>query len=295
MFTGVARVKLALGTAQFGFKYGIANSRTQVAEQEINKILECGRVGGIHMIDTAIAYGESEKRLGEAGVCGWQIVSKLPPVPDCCSDVQGWVSTNVDLSLARLGVSDLYGLLLHRPAQLLEANGQQLYRALTQLKTDGKVKKIGISIYEPSELDDICQYYVFDLIQAPLNVFDRRLASSGWLQRLYDEGIEVHTRSVFLQGLLLMPRINLPVWFEQWPEVWTKWYEWLMYHRVSALEVCLSYPLSLVGVHRVVIGVDNSIQLTQIISAATNQKLAEFPDFQLTDKNLLNPSNWPLS
>jgi len=285
-------VKLVLGTAQFGFKYGIANSGSQVTGEKVNKILECARAGGIDMIDTAIAYGESEKRLGEADISGWQIISKLPPVPDSCSNVKAWISTNVDLSLARLGVSGLYGILLHRPRQLLGANGMQLYQALTQLKAEGKVKKIGISIYEPSELDDICRHYVFDLIQAPLNVFDRRLVDSGWLQRLHTEGIEVHTRSAFLQGLLLMPRIDLPLWFEQWPEVWTMWYEWLARHNVSALQVCLLYPLSLVGVHRVVIGVDSPSQLTQIISTTANQNLAELPDFQFIDENILNPSRW---
>ncbi|MES2413945.1 MAG: aldo/keto reductase [Pseudomonadota bacterium] len=288
-------MKLALGTAQFGLAYGIANAEGQVTANTVGRILATARAANMDTIDTAIAYGESEQRLGEAGVGGWHVVSKLPAVPDDCTDIQGWVASHVDASLARLKVPRLGGLLLHRPGQLLKANGRQIYQALLQLRETGKVEKIGISIYEPSELDALCQYYVFDLIQAPLNVFDRRLVSSGWLQRLDAEGIEVHTRSAFLQGLLLMPRTALPVWFEQWPVVWNRWYQWLSEYHVSALQACLAYPLSLAGVYRVVVGADNPCQLAQIISAATLLKPADFPDMQLTDEKLINPARWVLS
>jgi len=288
-------MKLALGTAQFGLAYGIANTGGQVTADAAEKILSRARAAGMDTIDTAVAYGESEQRLGEAGVGGWHVVSKLPAIPDDCADVQGWVTTHVDASLARLKVPRLRGLLLHRPGQLLEANGRQLYQALLQLKDTGKVEKIGISIYEPSELDDLYEHHVFDLIQAPLNVLDRRLVSSGWLQRLHAEGIEVHTRSAFLQGLLLMPRTALPVWFEQWPEVWNWWYQWLSDHHVSALQACLAYPLSLAGVHRVVVGADNLNQLAQIISAAALLRPADLPDLQLADEKLINPARWSLS
>lgn len=288
-------MKLALGTAQFDSAYGIASTKDQYSLNKIIALLAQARAVNIDTIDTAISYGESERLLGEAGLSCWQVITKLPAIPNSCSDIQAWISTNIDLSLARLKISSLRGVLLHRPSQLLSRDGQQIYQALMRLKATGKVEKIGVSIYEPSELDDLCKYYDFDLIQSPLNIFDRRLVTSGWLQRLYDEGIEVHTRSSFLQGLLLMPRTALPVWFEQWPEVWTKWYEWLSRYRISALQACLSYPLSLAHIDRVVVGVDNSDQLAQIISLKALQTAEELPDFQLSDEKLLNPALWQLS
>jgi len=250
-------MKLALGTAQFGLAYGIANTGGQVTADAAGKILSRARAAGMDTIDTAVAYGESEQRLGEAGVGGWHVVSKLPAIPDDCADVQGWVTTHVDTSLARLRVPRLRGLLLHRPGQLLEANGRQLYQALLQLKDTGKVDKIGISIYEPSELDSLCVDYVFDLVQAPFNVFDRRLATSGWLQRLQAEGVEVHVRSAFLQGLLISATGKSPTGFERWAPLWSAWKAWNIDAGLNPLQAALGHVLSYPQIGRVVVGGDS--------------------------------------
>lgn len=286
-------MKLALGTAQFGLAYGIANTEGQVTAEAAVKILARAREAGMDTIDTAIAYGQSEQRLGEAGIEGWQIVSKLPAIPDGCADVQAWVIANVDASLARLQVSSLRGLLLHRPGQLLEANGRQLYQALLQLKDTGKVEKIGISIYEPSELDDLCAQYAFDLVQAPFNVFDRRLAASGWLHRLHAEGVEIHVRSAFLQGLLLSSTGTSPVGFERWESLWSSWRAWTVDAGLNPLRAALGHVLSYPEIARVVVGVDSLAQLNEILACAESGQLRAPDTLATADPDLLNPARWP--
>ena len=96
-----------------------------------------------------------------------------------------------------------------------------------------------------------------NIVQAPLNIIDRRLETSGWLSKLYKNGIEVHTRSSFLQGLLLMSRAEVPPKFNKWTKMWNLWSEELEKNNLDAASVCLSYPLSLPEVSRVIIGVDN--------------------------------------
>ena len=103
-------------------------------------------------------------------------------------------------SLKRLGVSKLYGLLLHNSQQLLSSQGEALYQALVAIQGQGRVEKIGVSVYGPDELDAIWPSYKFDLVQAPFNILDRRLVISGWLARLGRSGTEIHVRSVFLQA-----------------------------------------------------------------------------------------------
>lgn len=286
-------MKLALGTAQFGLAYGIANTEGQVTADAAVKILVLARAAGMDTIDTAIAYGESEQRLGEAGVGGWHIVSKLPAIPDDCSDVSGWVSTNVDASLARLKVPRLRGLLLHRPGQLLGTNGRQLYQALLQLKDAGKVEKIGISIYEPAELDELCAQYVFDLVQAPFNVFDRRLATSGWLHRLHAEGVEVHARSAFLQGLLLTTAGKSPPGFERWEPLWASWRAWTTDARLNPLRAALGHVLSYPEIACVVVGVDSLGQLIEILACAESAQQRAPDTLATVDPDLLNPARWP--
>lgn len=284
--------RLALGTVQFGLHYGIANKVGQATQLTVNTMLQLAAANDIDTLDTAIAYGESETCLGEAGTQDFNLVTKLPAVPDECSDVSEWVQKQVNESLTRLGVSSVSGLLLHRSEQLLGKEGKSLYQTLQNLKESGQVEKIGVSIYSPKELDVLPSYYHLDLVQAPFNLFDRQLSISGWLHRLKDKGVEIHVRSVFLQGLLLMAKEDLPVKFTPWAGLFSKWYEWLLRNNISAVQACLAYPLSFSEIDRVIIGVDSVAQLEKIIYAAqTVMPNDVFPE-HCEDENLINPSNW---
>jgi aryl-alcohol dehydrogenase-like predicted oxidoreductase len=282
-------MNLALGTVQFGMRYGIANKAGQVGLAEIERILAYASDNGVDMLDTAVSYGDSEACLGVIGVDDFQVVTKLPAKIE--GDVEGWVSANVKASLKRLSISRAYGLLLHRSQQLLGADGQLLAKALAKLKSDGLVAKIGVSIYDPRELELLNKECAVDLIQAPLNVFDRRLITSGWLQRLYDDGVEVHVRSVFLQGLLLMSRVRVPKKFSPWSDLFDRWHAWLAENHTNATEVCLQFanhPM----VDRVVIGVDTFDQLKEILHASRGAFVQEIPNLSCNDAKLVNPSNW---
>jgi aryl-alcohol dehydrogenase-like predicted oxidoreductase len=283
--------RLALGTVQFGLPYGIANQSGQVARPEARAMLQLAATKGIDLLDTAIAYGASETCLGEVGIQGFKLVTKLPALPDGCPSASDWVKEQVSASLARLGVSAVYGLLLHRPQQLLGTGGQELYQALQELKESGRAQKVGVSIYDPSELEVIAKSFRLDLVQAPFNLVDRRLHSTGWLQRLKGLGTEVHTRSVFLQGLLLMP--TPPTKFASWNYLWHRWQKWLKENQLNAVEACLAFPLAFPEIDRVIVGLDSVNQLTEIIGAANSALQLDWPDLQCEEENLINPSRWP--
>lgn len=284
--------RLALGTVQFGLDYGIANHSGRVHPGEAGRILTEAAQAGISMLDTAIAYGDSECTLGQIGVAGWRVVTKLPEVPDTCIDVAEWVEGQIKGSLDRLSVKQLHAVLLHRPAQLLEARGPQLFAALDRLKILGYTKKIGISIYDPSELDSLFSKMHFDLVQAPLNILDRRLVDSGWAGRLKHIGTELHVRSSFLQGLLLMSSEKRSQKFNRWQSLWLEWDRWLSETGLSPLEACLRYALSIEEVDSVVVGVDSVVQFREI-HAAANGVLPGLPAWpHAIDPVLLNPALW---
>lgn len=285
-------MRLALGTVQFGMPYGVANQTGQVLRSEAQAMLELAAARGVDTLDTAVAYGESEACLGEVGVRDFKVVTKLPSLPQGLDDVQGWVRTQVSASMTRIGTSRLYGLLLHRPEQLLETNGAALYRVLQSLKESGQVEKIGVSIYSPKELDLICKSFHLDLVQAPFNLVDRRLHATGWLQRLKEHNVEIHTRSTFLQGLLLMPRTAIPPKFVRWSDLWDSWHHWLVSHQVPAVHACLAFPLSFPEIDRVVVGADSAAQLTELIDAAGGGGAFALPDLRCDDDTLVNPSRW---
>jgi aryl-alcohol dehydrogenase-like predicted oxidoreductase len=284
--------RLALGTAQFGLKYGIANERGQVSLEESRAILDAAWQSGVKTLDTAIAYGESEERLGSIGVGGWRVVSKLPEVPADARDVAGWVERMATQSLARLGIPRLAGLLLHRPEQLHGPDGDSLFAALECIREQGLVERVGISIYDPAELAQSLGRYPIGIVQAPFNVMDRRLVTSGWLARLKARGVEVHTRSAFLQGLLLIPAARRPAWFDRWHELWARWDAWLTATGRSALDASLSFALAEPSIDRVVVGVDSVGQLREILEVRNTNSGTVPEEIQSTDLDLVNPARW---
>lgn len=286
----VAAARLALGTAQFGAAYGIANRTGAVPRAEVAALLAEAAAAGVRTIDTASLYGESEERLGEAGVGAWEVVSKLAPLPADCRDVGGWVRAEAEASLRRLRVPALAGFLLHRPGELLGPRGPEIYGAMQTLKREGLVRKVGISAYDPEEVAAISAGHALDLVQAPLNLLDRRLVESGCLGHLAAAGTEVHVRSVFLQGLLLMP--ERPAHFQRWAPLWRHWDEWRRATGVSALAACLAYVLAQPAVARVVVGVDGLAHLRGLLAAA--EARASWPEtWRADDPELLNPGRWP--
>jgi hypothetical protein len=286
-------VKLALGTAQFGMSYGIANTGGQVLPSEVKLMLQQASASDIDILDTAIVYGESEMRLGQIGIENFKVVTKLPAVPKAHLDIKEWVKFEFEGSLSRLGVSNVYGLLLHRSDELLGPSGRELYKALNLLKQRGLVKKIGVSIYSPNELQLLKTDFNFDLVQAPFNIIDQRLFNSGWMQRLKNDGVEIHTRSAFLQGLLLMKEADIPSKFSPWKYLWKQWHDWLSENNVSALQGALTFALSFPEIDRVVVGADSHHQLMEIINAANNLLNNDLPNLVCADENLINPTNWP--
>lgn len=285
-------MKLALGTVQFGLPYGIANQKGKISRDEVKRILTLARESGIDTLDTAIVYGDSEASLGSVGTDGFKVVTKIPAIPDGVANVGAWITDQIQNSLQRLKVDSVYGLLLHRSEQLVGEYGQETIKALERLKSDGIVQKIGVSIYAPSELDVVMRACSIDLVQAPFNLIDRRLLTSGWLQQLHDQGVEVHARSAFLQGLLLMKRESIPEKFSYWSRLFDSWYAWLEENSVTPIKACLAFLASYSFIDRTVVGVENHIQLQELLLADSEQTPLQLPDLHCEDEKLINPSRW---
>lgn len=284
--------KIAIGTVQFGLPYGIANQQGQVTTAEAQAIIDLAQANGINTLDTAIAYGDSERVLGSMVLDGFDIVTKLPLVPEGCTDIAGWVESELEASLSRLNVSKVDGLLLHSPNQLNSDIGDTLYQALLRKKSEGIVERIGVSVYSPDELYTLTEKFQFDLVQAPFNIIDNRLRDTGLLEKLAVSNTHLHVRSVFMQGLLLMPASSRPKKFNRWSSLWSTWEQWLTETDLTPLQACIRYALSVSEIQKVVIGVDSSAQLNEILKAAEGDCPTPPPTLSCSDSDLLNPSHW---
>lgn len=291
-------MKLGLGTVQFGTDYGISNKSGQTTPDEVGQILEFAADCGIIYIDTAPAYGNSESVLGEYLKPSHQfrIVTKIDKIEKSRIDdldVARVVSA-FHRSLQNLQQQSVYGLLIHHPNDLLEEGGEKLFQALESLKSEGLVKKIGVSIYDRAQVERLLDKYLIDLVQIPLNVFDQRLLKDGYLQSIKNKGIEIHVRSVFLQGLLLMSESELPSYLSDLVPHLASYRQANEERGISHLGAAISFVDQIEEVDTLMVGVNNLNQLKEIVQEIDNTSLdlSYLNDHMVESDRLVNPSLW---
>lgn len=288
--------KLALGSANFGLNYGLANHVGKISKIELAKILSFSEEADIDVIDTAQAYGDSETQIGALCNDGrFKMVTKIGI--DLENDyVKNSLSGIVEQSCKRLNQSRLYAVMLHRPEVLLGDQSSLIIKDLLKLKEQNIISKIGISVYSPEIFVTISKLFPLDIVQAPFNIFDQQILSSGWSDRLKASDVEIHTRSVFLQGLLLMQQSGLHRYFiSNWPDRFNSWYKFLKDNNANALDVALNFALKQDWIDKVVVGVDNVSQLRSLVKIEKSSVSSDFPQLGCDDTNLVNPSKWDLT
>ena len=177
---------------------------------------------------------------------------------------------------------------------ILSEHGSSIIIELDKLKNNGIIAKFGASIYSPNILENLSQMTNFDIIQAPFNIFDQRLLLSGWSERLKETGTEIHTRSTFLQGLLLLTHDELPEYFmKYWPDQFSSWFDFIKFHNVNALDTALNFVANQPWVDKVVVGVDTAAQLASLIGLERSTSPLPCEPLACSELNLIDPSRWP--
>ena len=200
---------LIIGTANFGQQYGVIQKK-KIKLSQVKKIIDFANQKKIKFFDTSLRYKNSEKILGKNITKHSKIITKIPPIPSNVkfNDIEKWFDKQISLSLKKLKVKKFYAILLHKPESLLKKKGYKLYKALIDQKKKKITEKIGISIYNFDTLNKILKKFEIDVVQLPFNVFDQRLLYKKLIY--HQKKPEIHIRSIFLQGLLLMNPDELP-------------------------------------------------------------------------------------
>ena len=283
--------KLALGTVQFGLDYGISNATGKITPVEVAGILGLAKASGINLLDTAAAYGESEQVLGEQlreGKLQFNVVSKLP---NCAADK---VKVTFQNSLTRLGLSELYGYLVHDFEWFRQQSA--IWQELRRLKQEGKVQKIGFSVYLPEQVNWLLETeFVPDLIQVPYSLFDQRFAPL--FPVLQERGVEVHVRSVFLQGLFFLSPENLRPHFASVKTKLTQVRQLFAAHQIPVAAGLLCFAWLCEGIDKLVIGVESLQNLRENLAAEkwlekTREIYPELLQFAEIDPAIILPTNW---
>ena len=284
-------MRLALGTAQFGADYGRFNPAGRLSEAAVAQCLDRAGAAGVDMLDTARAYGASEEVLGRLGAARrFRIVTKVARLGEAGADA---ILRSVEASLAALGTDHVHALLMHDAADLAAPGGDRVWEVLDRLRTDGTVGKAGVSVYSPEDAIALVGRYPIGIVQAPCSVFDQRMRTSGAFAALKGRGVEIHVRSVFLQGFALAEPEALPAALAPWRGLLERFRADAAAAGLTPLQLALAAVLAEPAIDRLVVGVDGPAQLEEILAAAAAVVPAVDPDLYVSDDlALINPSYW---
>lgn len=283
--------KICIGTANFNNRYGFKKNKTTI--KNIKKILEYSKKKKINFLDTAINYSNSKKILSKMNIKKFNLISKISLPKRNIKKLKNWIIKSVIKEKNNLRIKSLYALLLH-DTKIFEnkKNIFEICEAIDYLKEKKIIKKIGLSIYDPIELDKYFDYYNFEIVQFPLNVFDRRIIDSGWLKKLKKKKVELHARSVFLQGLLLLNKKNLPKKYLKWEKYFKNFDEFVEAKKISKKHACLSLIKNYIKIDKLIIGVNNYRQIKENLELLNLKSIKIPKNLQVNSKRLINPKLW---
>ena len=277
--------RLGLGTVQFGQAYGVSNTSGQVPLAEVQTMLARAAEEGIAVLDTAANYGQAEDVLAQCDTRFFRIVSKTVSVKNGVAGVIARARQSVQ-SLGRVDV-----LLVHAVADLLGPDGDELWRALHALKEQGTVGAIGISAYVADDPAALARRFRPDAMQIPFSLLDQRLLQDGSLARLKQLGVEIHARSLFLQGLLFLETV--PEKLRDAAPLLRCVRQQIAAAHATPLAAALGFALSRPEVDVSVVGATSRHELDEILAAARAPLPAlDWSACALDDARILTPSLW---
>jgi aryl-alcohol dehydrogenase-like predicted oxidoreductase len=284
--------KLALGTAQFGLRYGINNRVGQPSIEQAHQVLSMAYEREIRVIDTASAYGTSEVVLGQ--------ILPLYPELRVISKYNEKEGKNLleamQSSLRNLGKSSIYGYLFHNADFVIQ--NPQAYTDIIQLKDMGMVEKVGVSVYTPQQMERILNLGICpEIVQFPYSIFDQRFDSI--LKKLKELHIELHARSIYLQGLLLKPLEEIGSHFDSIKPKLAQLHHLAESLQLSTAQLCLQFAFANNRIDHIVIGVDSKENLMyNLDNCSVNLGFApdsfQIKSFICNDEHILHPFLWKI-
>jgi len=280
--------KLAIGTAQFGLDYGVANRNGQISQNEIQTILDYAFENGIDTLDTAKAYGTSEVVIGEylkSSNSSWNIITKIKNANNVIGQIKDSIKKmNVNPNIVLAHSADIF----LEPMFQTEIQGA---------KDEELIKYFGVSLYNEVEINLLLESEIKpEVVQLPMNILDARLYKNGLLNQLFENGIEIHIRSVFLQGLFYLSKDDLNERFKDVNPGLDALKSIAKKAELTLAELSLLWVASIKEVDKVIIGVDNvdhlKTHLTTIDKNINSSVFDEALSINYENEYIINPTNW---
>lgn len=278
--------KISIGTAQFGMEYGISNVNGQTTYKEMKYILNSAYENNIYSVDLSDSYGDSLFKIKKYNKMNkkeeWLFNFKIK-----------------NLKNLKLQFKKIENKILYKPDCLMLHNFKN-FKNISHLNDIyyNNDFKIGYSLYNIEELDLLIENDIkFDRIQIPFNLFDKRFNDNEKLVFLKKNKIEIHARSVFLQGLFFLSNTNIAAHFPDLNKLIYEISENLSFKKFKLYELSLIWVLSHKYIDKAVIGFESHNQFMDIINFVNNitynqELIKQLEGIRVDDLNILLPYNW---
>jgi aryl-alcohol dehydrogenase-like predicted oxidoreductase len=286
--------KIVLGTANFVKPYGILSNNSALGSVEINLIMNYASQYNINTYDTAFAYGDffsvmpTQVKLNEL-----KLITKFS-VLENFQDIKDTIQRARDL----YHFENYYGVLIHDAANLHQIDTNKLLDFFECLRSKYHVQKVGVSLYEPKDLSKFDSFFVPDIIQVPLNPLNQVFCNTDFFNYVSAHNIEVHARSLFLQGVLLSD--ELPDSLKELKPIWKKFQQAVNPYQ-SRLQALLSWASKQEWVSNWVFGVAALSNLIEIVDTLKNMENTKnmnsasvFEEFTHFNNSMVDPRTWCL-
>ena len=290
--------KICLGTAQFGSIYGITNeNKKQLSVKKIKEFLILLKKNKIKFIDTALNYTNVDKKLSKTKINlnNFKIIKKIPPPQKKEKFYKKKTLKSILKSKKLLKINNFYAILIHGCQNLNTNQAKLIGDILLELKKKKITLKVGLSLYNIQELDFMLKFFTPDIIQVPHNIFDNRFTQNKILNKISKYNIDLHIRSIFLQGLLLIDPQNINIKFSRWIKLFKKWHFYCTKNKISKLEGAVNFVLRTNKIKKIVVGFANTEEFIEFLKIKTKRKLA-VPKLLISKikniEKLINPYNW---
>ena len=282
--------KLGIGTAQFPLEEGPGLRGRSPAEQ-VKDILQIAARARLAVLDVASRAPQNEATLG-------QLMPRPVPFQMAISTVRAdkgpdVVERELVASLRRLGVESCETVLVPTASDLFGDNGLALWTRLLRLKDQGVCRKIGFTVFASDDPVGLARRFRPDVVQAPASLLDQRLLVNGALAEIAGLGIEVHLRSIFLNGLLFLPPDRVPSQLKGAAGRISRARRMIAEGRSDPLQAALGFALSRPEAAAVLVGVTSPAELSAVIAAASSPPPdLDWDDMALDDASVIDSRSW---
>ena len=280
--------KLIFGTANLCSKYG--NKASYINEAKSKNLLNFAYKKKVKVLDISFDYDCYNVLIKQYDFKNWKISFKISKKNIDNLNTPTDVEIFIKNLLNSLNKKKIDYFLFHNSKDIYSKKGKVVFRILRKLKKINKIEKIGVSVYSNSEIIKLLKEYKIDVIQAPFNILDQRLNNTKLLKILNTQKIEIHIRSIFLQGILVDKKIISKKTLK-FIEI-HKWYNFLKKNNLNSVSEILNFINQHKFINKIIFGVRSMKQLKEILDTNIKNKKNNYSTFKVKKIKLIDPRKW---